>query len=362
MTQMNKAFAVKIEEIFSKEKLPKKIAVAVSGGADSLALTLLLHEFSLPKKIKLFAVTIDHKIRQSSSKEALELGKILAKQKISHEIIAIDRKKIPQKNIEANLREARYEMLCDFCLKNKIEYLFLGHHVGDVAENFLIRLFRGSGLDGLSTIGEIANYQLPVTNYQLSITNRYGEVKIVRPLLDFSKDDLKKFLTEKKIKWFEDETNDDEKFLRNKIRKFLESFEDKNLIQKRIKSASDEISRMRDLFDDEMLDCAKQILEFNDLGYFLIDLKKFKKTEEKIALKILAYVLMEVGGEVYKPRLEKLKNFYEYLLKNDEIKPRNFYGCMAKKYDEKRIVIFREGGSLNKKNLVNFHTILRRVF
>lgn len=347
MTSLINIFSVKIEEVFSKKKLPKKIAVAVSGGADSLALTLLLHEFCKSKKIKLFAVTIDHKIRKNSAKEAQELGKILAKKKISHKTLQVDHKKIPQKNIEAKLREARYELLHDFCAKNKIEFLFLGHHLGDVAENFLIRLFRGSGLDGLSTMKEISDYK---------------KIKLVRPLLDFEKDDLKKFLVSKKIKWFEDETNDDEKFLRNKIRKFFESFAEKNLIQKRIKNATDEIARMRDLFDDMMLAQAKEMLEFNKMGYFLIDLKKFQKIEEKIALKILALVLMEVSGEIYKPRLEKLKNFYEHLVKNSEIKPRNFYGCMAKKFDAKRVVIFREKGALDKKNPVNFHTILGQIF
>ena len=78
MNELTKNFTAKIEEIFSGKKLPKKIAVAVSGGADSLALTLLLQEFCLAKKIKLFAATIDHKMRKSSSDEARELSKILA--------------------------------------------------------------------------------------------------------------------------------------------------------------------------------------------------------------------------------------------------------------------------------------------
>jgi hypothetical protein len=71
---------------------------------------------------------------------------------------------------------------------------------------------------------------------------------------------------------------------------------------------------------------------------------------------------MEVSGEIYKPRLEKLKNFYNHLVEKDEIKPRNFYGCMAKKFDEKRIVIFREKGAPDKKNPVNFCTILGEIF
>lgn len=324
MTKINEIFQTKIAEIFAGQKLPKKFAVAVSGGVDSLALTILLGEFCKEKKIELLAVTVDHKMREGSSVEALELSKILGKKKISHTILEINSEKIPQKNIEAKLREIRYEMLCVFCKKKKISYLFLGHQLGDVAENFLIRLFRGSGLDGLSTMAEASE--------------AFG-IKLVRPLLNFEKSDLEKYLRAKKIKWFEDESNLDEKFLRNKIRNFFATFEERNLIHKRIKNASDEIARMRDLFDSLMMAEAMQILQFLDGEYFLIDHKKFQKLDEKFALKILALVAMEVSGKKYKPRMKDLINCYEYLLKNSKIKPRNFYGCEIMQYDEKRLLV-----------------------
>ncbi len=335
-------FTNKIEKLFLGKKLPKKIAVAVSGGADSLALTFLLQQFCAEKKIELFAVTIDHKVRQSSSSEALKLAKILRKEKILHAIIAIDSKKIPEKNIEASLRELRFEALYDFCQKEKIKFLFLGHHLGDVAENFLIRLFRGSGLDGLSTISEISDFK---------------KIKLVRPLLDCTKDDLKTFLKAKKTKWFEDESNKDEKFLRNKIRNFFETFPEKNLIQTRIKNASDEISKTRDFFNEILLKQAKKILKFNQENQCLIDLKKFQKTDEKIALKILALLSMEVSQQNYKPRLKELKIFYDYLTKNSKIKPRNFYGCTFEQIDEKIIL------AKSQKNIREFYsrTILRKT-
>ena len=81
MKNLTSNFSIKITETFSQEKLPKRLAVAVSGGCDSLALALLLKEFCDENKIELFAVTVDHKMRQGSSKEALELSKILKKQK-----------------------------------------------------------------------------------------------------------------------------------------------------------------------------------------------------------------------------------------------------------------------------------------
>lgn len=280
-------------------KIPKAIAVAVSGGIDSLALTFLLRDFCAQNNVKLLAVTVDHKMRKGSSGEALQLNRLLQKNKITHEILAINSKKLPQSNIEANLREARYELLYEFCLANKIDSLFLGHHLGDVAENFLIRLFRGSQLDGLSPMQEVAQFK---------------KIKLCRPLLNVEKDELKKLLQVKKIKWFEDETNEDEKFLRNKIRKFFDSFEEKNLIQKRIKNASEIIKESKDFIDDILLQEASECLGFSDDGSFLIDLKKYQEISPNIALKILSLVLIEVSGNNYKPRLEGLKNFEQNIL------------------------------------------------
>jgi len=257
-------------------------------------------------------------MRETSSDEVCELSKFLAKKKISHQVIAIPNARIPTKNIEAKLRELRYELLSRFCTKNKIEFLFLGHHLGDVAENFLIRLFRGSGLDGLSTIKEVANHQ---------------NIFLVRPMLDCTKEELQEFLLSQKVKWFEDETNADERFLRNKIRKFFDSFPEKALIQKRIKNAADEISYMRDFFDEVMWRESKDVVLFFD-DEVVIDREKFQQLNEKIALKILAIATTKIGKKTYKPRLEKLKKFYEYLTKTTNPKLRDFYGCTASFYHE----------------------------
>lgn len=325
-------------------KLPKAIAIAVSGGIDSLALTFLLHEFCLKNNVKLLAITIDHKMRQGSSQEALQLHKLLQKNKIIHQVLTLETKKVPKKNVEANLREARYEMLYEHCSKNKIEHLFLGHHLGDVAENFLIRLFRGSQLDGLSVMQEISQYK---------------QIKLCRPLLDVKKDDLKNFLQDKKIKWFEDESNDDEKFLRNKIRKFFDQFEDKNLIQKRIKSASEVIKESRDFVDDILLRDAANCLVFEPEGKFLINVEEYKKIPPQIALKILSLVLIEVSGNVYKPRLEGLKNFEKNILALKKGQKKNFYGCMAKlvnKGSNANIIMVYPENPVNEANVQKFST------
>jgi len=296
-------------------KKPKSIAVAVSGGIDSLALTFILDEFCRENKIKLHAITIDHKIRKASSNEALELNRLLTANKIIHKILTISAKKIPLKNIEANLRNERYQMLHEYCNKQKIEHLFLAHHQNDVAENFLIRLFRGSQLDGLSKMKELIQYK---------------NIKLCRPFLEIKKMDLKGYLRKKKIKYFEDESNKDEKFLRNKIRKFLASLDDSELVQERIVKLSEVIDENRKFIDEILLQKAREILIFSQDGSFLLDIKKYRETSSEIALKILSLVLIEISGNSYKPRLKGLKNFEEEVLKMQKGKKKNFYGCMAK--------------------------------
>jgi tRNA(Ile)-lysidine synthase len=316
-----------IEEVFKNFFIKKQIAVAISGGCDSVALTFALNDFCKESKIKIYALTIDHGVRKNSKNEAKKVGELLKEFNISHKILSIPKKEIPQKNIEANLREIRYKMLSDFCKKNHIEFLFVGHHLGDIAENFLIRLFRGSGLDGLSPMQEISEI---------------NGIKIIRPFLEISKDELKNYLIAKNIAWFEDETNDDEKFLRNKIRKFLASFDDKNLLEKRIYNASKEISKTRDFFDEIMEERALEIIEENTDNLTLINRRKLAEINSSIALKILAKILMKIGDKKYKPRKEKLLRFYEYLIAEGVIKKREFYGCVVEKYQDEKVKIYKK--------------------
>ena len=195
--------------------------------------------------------------------------------------------------------------------------MFLGHHLGDIAENFLIRLFRGSQLDGLSPMKEISFYK---------------KINLCRPLLNVTKDSLEKFLQDKKFNWFEDESNLDEKFLRNKIRKFINQFEEKDLIAKRIKNAAEIIAESRDFIDEILLEKASNCLVFKDEGSFLIDVEEYKNIPPQISLKILSLILIEVGGKKYKPRLAGLKNFYDAIFVLKKNQKRNFYGCVAENF------------------------------
>lgn len=314
---------------FFEGKLPRKIAVALSGGVDSMALLLALEGFARERGVELVALTVDHNLRKNSGKEALILAQMMEKKGICHEILSIDRQKVPVKNIEGELRKMRYDLLYDYCVKNDIGYLFLGHHRGDAAENFLIRLFRGSQIDGLSGMRKMVNFK---------------KIKLCRPFLGLSKADLRKIVEDKQLVWFEDETNEDERFLRNKIRGFLASFEEKDAIEERIAKASEALAQEKKVIDEVVLDFAKKCLVFDgDQGEFLLDLDEYRVLPGLIALKILSLVVVEVSGEVYKPRLEGLKGFEGRILGLQKGRREDFYGCMAQKLAGKRRLWLKKG-------------------
>jgi len=183
--------------------------VAVSGGPDSLALSALSKAYSDEKKNKVSYVLIDHSIRVNSRKEASEVKNLLKKKKIFLTILK-NKKKI-NKNIQSNARSIRYELLLNYCNKHKIKFIITGHHRDDQIETFLIRLSRGSGIQGLSSMSKV--------------TKLDSRTKLFRPLLSENKKDLT-FLAKKYYgKIFKDPSNTNQKYLRTNIRNLIKQFE-----------------------------------------------------------------------------------------------------------------------------------------
>jgi len=168
------------------------------------------------------------------------------------------------------------------------------HHADDNAENFLLRLARGSGVDGLSSIP--------------AITEMEG-IKIIRPLLPFTKAEIISYLNAKKIKWVEDATNRTDKYKRNSLRHALEKLEDKELITKRINDASTNLLRVRDYLEQQTQAAAKAVVENNE-----IDLKKFAKLHDEIAFRLLSLVIANFSPKPQKPRFSELKGLKTALL------------------------------------------------
>ena len=160
------------------DRLNKKAyTVAVSGGPDSLALVALTKAYLFTKKTKFHYVLVDHDIRKKSAQEAQGVKNLLKKYSINLKII-LNKKKITR-NIQGLARNARYQILSTYCKKNKISNLLTAHNLEDQVETFLIRLSRGSGLKGLSSMKFLSKID--------------NNINLYRPLLDTKKNILSKY-------------------------------------------------------------------------------------------------------------------------------------------------------------------------
>ena len=216
LSQLNTKKISKIYNEFSSSlKVKGDLAVAVSGGPDSLALAYLTKCYSLKNNIKTQYYIVNHKLRKEASQEAEIVKKVLKKIGIQCKILNWNGKK-PLKNIQGMARDKRYSLLSTECKKNNIKYLLLGHHLNDLFENFLIRIVRGSGLKGLISFGKNTKY-------------RDQNLIIVRPLLNLEKKDLI-HVSNKVFSFFvKDPTNINEDYKRTRIRNLLNSLEKEGL-------------------------------------------------------------------------------------------------------------------------------------
>jgi tRNA(Ile)-lysidine synthase len=174
-----------------------RIGVAVSGGPDSIALLLLMHECY---NGQIAAATVDHQLRTASAAEAQFVADLCADRKIPHYILT-PRRAITG-NIQSSARHTRYALLEKWADDHDCAYIATAHHADDQLETMLMRLARGSGVDGLSGV-------------------RRTNGRIIRPLLDFTKAELVAVCERAGIIPVQDPSNADTDFDRVRMRTWL---------------------------------------------------------------------------------------------------------------------------------------------
>ncbi len=182
------------------------IFIALSGGKDSIALTVLLNELQKDIKFTLYAAYFNHKIREDYKDEENWVREFCKQKKIklyTNSAYVKDYVKENKLNLENGASILRYKFFHSLLEKHKNSKVFTAHTKSDATETFFIKLFRGSGLQGLSSISLIKNNQF------------------YRPLLYFTKEHVLEFLKNNAIKFYTDKSNAENVFLRNRIRNVL---------------------------------------------------------------------------------------------------------------------------------------------
>jgi len=297
--------------------------VAVSGGPDSLALSALSHNYLIEKKNKVFFVLVDHGIRANSSKEAQNVKTLFKKKGINLRILK-NKEKI-KKNIQSHAREIRYQLLLNFCKRYKIKFIMTGHHRDDQIETFLIRLSRGSGIQGLSSMSKISSLN--------------KTTKLFRPLLDEKKEDLV-FLAKYYFgKIFKDPSNTNQKYLRTKIRSLIKHFKKSGIKPDRIINSINNLASTRDTLNFYIQKIEKNcIIKKNNM--ISINLNFFLLENSEIQLKIFSNCIKKISKNYYPVRAKKVLNLLSRIRFNESLKA-TLGGCVIVRA-KKNLIISKE--------------------
>ena len=300
---------------------PGAIALAVSGGGDSVALLHLAHSITAGAGRTLHAATVDHGLRAESADEAARVAAICKSLGVPHATLrweGWDR----QGNLQAQARIARYALIADWARVQGIGTILLGHTRDDQAETVLMRLARTAGVDGLS--GMAARF-------------RRNDVTWCRPLLATDRATLRAFLRGIGADWIEDPSNDDCRFERVRARAALAALAPLGIDAATLARVSQHMGEARDALDA----CAaglSQSMVRQDQGDLLLDWDGLAAHPLDLRRRILVAALVWVGTAAYPPRREDILSL---LAEGGMDGQRTLMGCVLRQ-ERGSLRIFRE--------------------
>ncbi len=310
--------------------------LGLSGGIDSMALLNLIKNFIDDKRnvsINCMPIIIDHNLRNESENEAKEVMKISQKLGFETQIKKISVSK-PSGNIQNWARKQRRIILHQKCLELSAN-LILGHHLDDQAETLFMRMSKESGLDGLSGMSEISSW---------------NGVFILRPLLFYTKKQIKNYVISKNINYFEDRSNINPKFERVKTRLYLDCIK-KNIWPNitndliNFSNINYNLIKKTDYFFNIW---AKNNIIIHEGGAVRVDYESLRYIFEKsylFAVRIVGKIIQTVGGNEYAP---KRKKTYELIfsLFTGQIKKKSL-GNVNVFFSQGYLFFIRENRNLN---------------
>ncbi|MGC1178508.1 MAG: tRNA lysidine(34) synthetase TilS [Methyloceanibacter sp.] len=314
-------------EVFDPLARYPRLALAVSGGPDSLAALHLLARWRVEggAKLDVTVLTVDHGLRLSSREEALMVARMAASLGLSHAILTWSHAEGEKGGVQARAREARYDLMAAYCHAHDIPALVTAHHLDDQAETFLMRLKRGSGLDGLAAIPEVSSL---------------AGIAVLRPLLDVPKARLAATLTEAGIGWAEDPSNVDPRFERARLRASCDALAQLGLTSEALARSALRLRRARVALDAAASDFLGAHGDMSEAGYCLLGRAALAAAPTEIALRALARAVTAVGGRPAPLRLAKLEVLLAALQENPG-KTHTLGGCRLQPIGD-RLGVFRE--------------------
>lgn len=279
------------------------IAVACSGGPDSLALAHMLKEGYATPERTLHIISVDHALRADSQAEQASLSCIAQFWNyVKFKSLTWDHEENVDSRVQEEARAARYTLMAQYCKAEGINHLFLGHHMDDQAETFLFRLAKGSGLDGLGGMK-------PVQTYNESLS-------LCRPFLELPKADLISYCEEYNLPYISDPSNENTDFARVRLRESRAVLEGEGLSSKRLSVTATRLQKSRTALDWSIEQLIEKALSYKDSRRIEYNLELLIDVPEDLMTRLVLKGITELGAEKhYGPRLEKVESLSQDLIK-----------------------------------------------
>ncbi|MDX1975410.1 MAG: tRNA lysidine(34) synthetase TilS [Rickettsiales bacterium] len=299
-----------------------RLAIAVSGGSDSIALLHLAQRWAESRQGKVIALTVDHGLRANSLEEAKQVQTWCAQLGIEHHLLQWHPGECSTA-IQASARKARYQLMNDWCRAQGVLHLLTAHHKNDQAETVLLRLASGSGLIGLAAMPALSISQ---------------SIRLIRPLLYISKDYIVDYLATSSIEWIEDASNQLDIYTRNRLRKQLAIKEVDQATRLAIFFA-----KIRNLLENKKASCSTHGVFLYPEGYAFINSDLFRQKDRSLIFHTLSGLIDMLSGAAYSPRQSTLNQFFDELETGTLASKRTIAGCIISQ-DRKRggYWVFRE--------------------
>jgi tRNA(Ile)-lysidine synthase len=320
-------FARTIEGLLG-EKRPD-LAIALSGGGDSLALAALLADWARGQDVRILALTVDHGLRPGSREEAERAAEAAADLGLECRLLSWRPEGDLRRGLQAKARTARYRLLADACREAGIEQLCLAHNLEDQAETFLLRLEGQSDLPGLAC---------------MAARSRRGELELLRPLLGFSRAELRAWLERRGLSWSDDPSNEDSRFSRVRLRSLLPVLESEGVSPSLLAQTARDLGRLRARLEGFVSDRLEKAVALRPEGYIEADRRALLEAPEEVAGWALAHCLRALGSLDYPPRRERLDRLLR-TLRSESFTAATLGGCRLLARGE-GLLILREARAL----------------
>ncbi|ODA67573.1 tRNA(Ile)-lysidine synthase [Methyloligella halotolerans] len=290
-----------------------RLAVAVSGGPDSMALLHLLRCWTESRgdSAEITVLTVDHGLRPESASEAAVVADIAGEMGFTHRTFRWEPDTTEASGIQARARRARYDLMARYCHEAGIPALLTAHHLDDQAETLLMRLARGSGLDGLAAIPSRGDW---------------AGIAIHRPLLDVPKARLIATVAAAGLPYAKDPSNTDSRFERARLRKEQAALQALGLTPEALALAAKRLSRARAALDEAAAEFMASAVRLSCAGSAEVDGVRLRDAPDEIALRTLQRLVAMTGGRQEPVRLAKFETLLDDL-RADHAAARTLGGC-----------------------------------